>query len=73
MNKRGVRQMNELKDQVGIDPLTDVDRVAVTPGGVMVTGQFGNARWDEVTKGMNMKPYGEKGRIYERPEEPVDE
>ncbi len=44
----GERSAIEDLRRIGIDPLKDVDRVAVMPDGVAVSGFFDKVRWDQV-------------------------
>jgi hypothetical protein len=55
---------------LGIDPLKDVDRVAVMPGGMAVSGFFGKVRWGEVFDGAEAAAYGREGTVYQRPRPP---
>lgn len=50
--------------KIGIDPLKDVDRVAVMPGGLAVSGFFDGVRWGEVFEGAQASGYGREGTIY---------
>jgi len=45
--------------RMGIDPLKDVDRVAVTPDGLAVSGFFDKVRWGEVFEGLAGERHGE--------------
>jgi hypothetical protein len=40
--------LSALKDKLGFDPLTDLDRVSVADGTLLFTGQFGGAKWTEI-------------------------
>ncbi len=53
--------------KVGIDPLKDVDRVAVTPDGLVVSGFFDAIRWGEAFAGAQASRYGREGTIYQSP------
>jgi len=55
----------DLARDSGIDPLTDIDRVAFLGDSTVVSGQFDRARWDKL--GSPGEPYGEGGRIYKTP------
>lgn len=50
--------------KVGIDPLKDVDRVAVTSDGAVVSGFFDKVRWDEMFDGAEGTRYGNEGTIF---------
>jgi hypothetical protein len=47
---------------IGIDPLTDIDRVAFLGEATVVSGKFDRARWSQV--GSAGEPYGRAGRLY---------
>lgn len=59
--------LDRVKERFGIDPLEDVDRVAVSSERLfMMQGSFEGARFDEAT--WKKRTYGEKGVIYENQE-----
>jgi hypothetical protein len=51
--------------ETGIDPLKDIDRVALVGDSIVVSGQLERARWSEL--GGPADPYGQTGRIYKTP------
>lgn len=53
--------------ELGVDPLRDVDRVAVGDDGVVISGDFGRARWDALFAGATPTPYGSQGQLYRLP------
>jgi len=56
------------KDSTGIDPLKDIDRVAMLDSGVVASGNFANANWSEVFKGSGPpQPYGPHAMIFTPP------
>ena len=58
---------DRLKERLGIDPLEDVERVAVSSDKlILMQGSFEHARFDEAT--WKKRTYGEKGVIYENVE-----
>lgn len=59
--------------RMGIDPLVDVDRVAVMPGGMAVSGFFDKVRWGEVFDGAEAAAYGREGTVYHWPPSPGGE
>ncbi len=68
--RQGRNDLKRLKDEVGVDPFQDVDRIAVHDDGLMVSGHFGQTRWDRVFKDLDASSYGDKARLYElRPRE----
>jgi hypothetical protein len=54
-----------LKDQYGIDALQNLDRVAITPHGVLLTGDFKTAKWDDLFQHASGSAYGDQARMYE--------
>jgi len=60
--RSGRRDLDRFREESGIDPLEDVDRIALDGDDVLVTGSFGKARWDEA-EGTLERPYGDAGRI----------
>lgn len=61
----GGKQLKEIKDRTGIDPLQDLDRIAVTDEGLVLSGNFKNAKTDELLGRHARTAYGDSGRIYE--------
>ncbi len=66
----GDRSAIEDLKRVGIDPLKDVDRVAVMPDGVVVSGFFDTVRWDQVFAGAAAASRGGEGIVYRWPAPP---
>lgn len=65
IRRRGGRSpFEEVRREAGIDPLKDVDRVAVTTRGMVVSGFFERARLDELEPGARVADRGEHGRVY---------
>lgn len=64
MNRRG-RELERFKEQTGVNPLEDLDRVALMDEGVVFSGHFGDARFKELLADRVSADYGEKGRVYE--------
>jgi hypothetical protein len=53
-----------MRDEAGIDPLKDVDRVAFAGDGFVVSGFFERARFDALEREAPMERYGDHGRVY---------
>jgi len=53
--------------ELGVDPLQDVDRVAIGDDGVVVSGNFSRARWDQLFAGAIPTAYGTKGQLFALP------
>ncbi|MBM4378980.1 MAG: hypothetical protein FJ086_06695 [Deltaproteobacteria bacterium] len=58
------RGLERVKEQMGIDPLKDVDRVALWDDGAMVTGSFQGFPWDMIAERHEVTRYGEGGTLY---------
>jgi hypothetical protein len=58
------RGLETLQRQFGINPLQDVDRVAMWESGAIVTGNLRNFPWDKVATSHSVKGYGEHGQLY---------
>jgi hypothetical protein len=64
---RDRRGIERFKDKLGIDPLEDIERIAVSSERVMLMqGDFGAARFDPAE--WTQRTYGEKGVIYQNKE-----
>ena len=55
--------LKQLRDQMGIDPLEAVDRVAMSEEGLVVSGHFGPAKWKEIFP-EGGRAFGSEGTIY---------
>jgi hypothetical protein len=53
--------------ELGVDPLQDVDRVAVSDEGMVISGDFSRARWEAAFGGSAPTPYGAQGQLYRLP------
>ena len=53
--------------ELGVDPLQDVDRVAVGDEGMVISGDFSRARWEAAFGGSAPTPYGAQGQLYRVP------
>ncbi|HEY3445557.1 MAG TPA: hypothetical protein VGK67_04290 [Myxococcales bacterium] len=63
--RRGERDpIAEIRKDTGVDPLQDLDRVAVSGKTVLLSGQFGAAKWDKISESATRSSYGEQGTIY---------
>lgn len=57
--------IEQLKRESGVDVLQDLDRVALTEEGVIVSGHFGHARWDDLFKQRATSGrYGDSATLY---------
>ncbi len=57
------RAFDRMRDETGIDPLKDLDRIAIEPNGFVATGQFGEAKWSSMFSDPGQS-YGDEGVIY---------
>jgi hypothetical protein len=60
------RVFDRMREESGIDPLKDLDRIAIEPNGVVVTGQFGDAKWSSMFNDPGQS-YGDEGVLYQVP------
>jgi hypothetical protein len=67
INRQGNQGLERMRQELGVNPLEDFDRVVVTPEGMMVSGHFQEARWDSLLRDASSRSYGDKGRIFEQP------
>lgn len=69
MNQGGGRELERFKQETGVDPLQDVDRLVVTDDGVIVSGNFGDERLKGLLsrQGATNYDYGDEARLYEQP------
>lgn len=57
--------IEQLKRESGVDVLQDLDRMALTDEGAIVSGHFGNARWDNLFKERaTSEKYGDNATLY---------
>lgn len=60
------RILPALRD-AGLDPLSQVDRVAIADDTLLVTGDFSRTRWEELAGGFSARrAYGPRGELLER-------
>ena len=68
--QHGQNPFDEFQKDTHVDPLVDIDRVAVTSDGMMVSGNFTNANWDFLfNHKVSPTSYGQSGQIYVSPSE----
>jgi hypothetical protein len=63
----GSRSPLDVLRAAGIEPLRDVDRVAMGDVGLVASGNFSQARWDELLGPNSSEPYGTSGQIHTLP------
>lgn len=62
------KDLDQLRGELGFDPLEDVDRVAFAGEVVLVSGHFGGVDWSHLAPDARFRPVGEKGRLLDRRE-----
>ena len=60
----GSRFLSELRD-AGLDPVNGVDRVAMIDDAMVMTGDFRNTKWKELSGADHVKDYGSRAQILE--------
>ncbi|AGC45126.1 hypothetical protein MYSTI_03820 [Myxococcus stipitatus DSM 14675] len=65
MMRDGGKQLQEFREKSGVDPLKDLDRLVITDEGLMLSGDFSNARFKDLMKDGVSSNYGENARVYE--------
>ncbi|AEI67621.1 hypothetical protein [Corallococcus macrosporus] len=61
----GGKRLEELRNLSGVDPLQDLDRLVITDEGMMLSGNFANAKFKELLGERVSMDYGEGARVYE--------
>jgi len=67
MMRRGGNDLERFKEETGVDPLKDLDRLVLTDDGVIVSGNFGDKRLKDMLSGRGAAnyDYGDEARIFE--------
>jgi hypothetical protein len=60
----GGKLLEEIRTRTGVDPLEELDRVAVSDEVVVLSGHFANAKLEEFL-GTSGRPHGRRGTVYE--------
>lgn len=61
----GGNRMEEFKKASGVDPLQDLDRMVITDDGVILSGNFGKAKFKDMLGERTAYDYGTGARVYE--------
>jgi hypothetical protein len=61
----GGKRMDEFRRVSGVDPLQDLDRVVITDKGLVLSGNFSNARFKELFQERTASDYGPGAKVYE--------
>ncbi|MBM7117264.1 hypothetical protein [Archangium primigenium] len=69
--RRGSAQLEKFKQDTGVDPLQDLDRMVITDDGIILSGNFGDPRLKKLLTGESQATYdyGKGGRLFEPSEE----
>ncbi|WP_426731484.1 hypothetical protein [Myxococcus faecalis] len=65
MMRDGGKQLEQFRQKSGVDPLQDLDRLVITDEGMMLSGNFSNARYQELLGDRVSADYGQGARVYE--------
>ncbi|WP_434389877.1 hypothetical protein [Melittangium boletus] len=65
--RRGSAQLEKFKQDTGVDPLQDLDRMVITDDGIILSGNFGDPRLKKLLTGESQAnyDYGKGGRLFE--------
>jgi predicted transcriptional regulator len=66
MMRDGGKKLEEFRKASGVDPLQDLDRLVITDKGLIISGNFGRARFAELLKDRVSSDYGASARVYEQ-------
>nr|WP_281404527.1 hypothetical protein [Pyxidicoccus fallax] len=61
----GGKELNEFRTKSGVDPLQDLDRLVITDEGLMLSGDFSKAKFQDLMGDAVSMDYGEGARVYE--------
>jgi hypothetical protein len=61
----GGKRMDEFRRISGVDPLQDLDRLVITDKGLVLSGNFGKARFKELFQERTASDYGPGAKVYE--------
>lgn len=61
--REGSGELEEVRRELGFDPVEGIDRIAVSDEVLLVSGHFAGANWDRLAEGSAFEPYGDKGRL----------
>lgn len=61
----GGKGLEQFKNMSGVDPLQDLDRMVITDEGLILSGNFGKAKFKELLGERVSSDYGEGARVYE--------
>nr|WP_305071217.1 hypothetical protein [Myxococcus sp. RHSTA-1-4] len=65
MMRDGGKELDEFRKKSGVDPLQDLDRLVITDQGMMLSGNFANAKFQELMGDAVSMDYGQGARVYE--------
>jgi hypothetical protein len=70
--RRGRGQLERFKQETGVDPLQDLDRLVLSDDGIILSGNFSDPRLQQALRGdtSTSYDYGQQGRLFEPPARP---
>lgn len=69
LSERDLKELEDLKEQLGFDPVEDLDRVAMFGDVLALSGNFAGAKLATLGHGMQARPFGEGATLYEKAED----
>ena len=71
LGERAWDEIEKFQNEIGIDPLEDLDRFGFSGDTAYLTGNFEGVDWDQLMSGTSPASWGEKGEIFERENETI--
>jgi len=65
MMRDGGKELDDFRKRSGVDPLADLDRLVITDQGMMLSGNFANAKLKDLMGDSVSMDYGQGARVYE--------
>ncbi len=69
LSERDLKELADLKEKLGFDPVEDLDRVAIFGDVLALSGHFKGAKLDALGEGVRGRPFGDGATLYETPGE----
>lgn len=63
--------IERLREELGVDPLEQIDRIAMGDDALMISGHFADAKWDGLLEHFEDRRYGDGARFFTRRVEDV--
>ncbi len=71
LGERGWDEIEKFQNEIGINPLEDLDRFGLAGETAYLTGDFEGVDWERLMKGSSPIHWGEQGEVYERNHETI--